>query len=274
MFAEKRRQQILERIHQTPAGAIQVIKLAQEFSVSGMTIRRDLELLQERGLLHRVHGGAISSVDAKSAASYTERRREFSRAKAQIGMIAAQLICDGDHIILDSGTTTLQIARNLFDHNDLTIVTNSLSIPAVLPESFNGHVVALGGEVRLDEGCTIGPVAARELAQYSVDRAFISAAGFSLAKGATDVFFPEVEVKQAMIRSAREVILVSDSSKWQVERLIRIAEIQSFQKIITDDGFPQAAMDALEAMGIEVITPRTWSTKSNINLEMESNHGT
>jgi DeoR/GlpR family transcriptional regulator of sugar metabolism len=171
-------------------------------------------------------------------------------------MLAAQLINDDDQIILDSGTTTLQIARNLSRHNILTIVTNSISISTILSRISSARVIVLGGELRKEEDCMVGSVAAQQVSQYSVDKAFISTAGFSLAKGATDVYFPEVEVKQAMIRAAREVILVADSSKWQVERLIRIAEIQAFHKIITDDGFPQSGIDALQARQIEVITTR------------------
>jgi DeoR/GlpR family transcriptional regulator of sugar metabolism len=256
MLAEKRRQQILDLINQTPREAIQVIDLAEQFDVSAMTIRRDLENLQKLGFLHRVHGGAVSRMDGLETSPYTERRKEFSRAKAQIGALAAQLIKDNDQIILDSGTTTLQIARNLARRHTLTIVTNSISISNVLSHISSARIIVLGGELNMEEDYIVGSVATQQVSQYSVDKAFISTSGFSLAKGATDVYFPEVEVKQAMMRAARQVILVADSSKWQVERLIRIAEIQAFHKIITDDGFPQSGIDALQARQIEVITPR------------------
>jgi DeoR family fructose operon transcriptional repressor len=269
MLTEQRRQQIVNAVNQTSNGAIQVIELSDRFGVSGMTIRRDLEYLEKQGLLHRVHGGAVSRIEGLTAAPFTERRKEFSRAKAQIGALAAQYIHDGDQIILDSGTTTLQIARNLSKHQNLTIVTNSISICTVMSRITQGRVIVLGGELRMEEECMVGSVAAQQVSQYSVDKVFISAAGFSLAKGATDVYFPEVEVKQAMIRAAREVILVADSSKWQADRLIRIAQIHDFHTIITDDGLPQAAIDTLCANQIEVITPKTSILKFDLPLETE-----
>jgi DeoR family fructose operon transcriptional repressor len=267
MLAERRRQQILDLVNQTPDGAIQVVELSDMFGVSGMTIRRDLEYLEEKGLLHRVHGGAVSRIEGLTAAPFTERRKEFSRAKAQIGALAAAYIHDGDHIILDSGTTTLQIARNLSTHQNLTIVTNSVSISTVLSRISQARVIVLGGELRLEEECMVGSVAAQQVSQYSLDKAFISAAGFSLAKGATDIDFPEVEVKLAMMRAAREAILVVDSSKWQADRLIRIAPMHEFQKIITDDGLPAATIEALSANHIEVITPKISQLKPDLTVE-------
>jgi DeoR/GlpR family transcriptional regulator of sugar metabolism len=254
MLAERRRQKILELLHESPNGAISVPELEVSLGVSGMTVRRDLEHMEKMELLRRVHGGAVSRIDGLTAAPFTERRKEFNRAKAQIGTLAAQLVRDGDQIILDAGTTTLHIARRLAGKRDLTVVTNSISICGLLSRMSLGRVIVLGGEVRLEEECVIGAAAARQAGQYSVDKAFISAAGFSLEHGASDVFFAEVEVKQAMLKAAREAILVVDSTKWQSDRLIQIATLGRFQKIISDDGLPATAVAALRAAGIEVIT--------------------
>ena len=263
MLTEQRRQQILIAINQNPGGAVPVSELAERFGVTGMTIRRDLEYLEAQNLLHRVHGGAVSRIEGLTAAPFSQRRGEYSREKAQIAALAGRMVGDHEQILLDAGTTTLQIARELSRRRGLTVVTNSLSICALMARAGEGRVIVPGGELRPEEECMVGPVAARQAAQYSLDRAFISAAGFSLAKGVTDVDFPEVEVKQAMMRSAREVILAVDSSKWQADRLIRIAQLGEFHKILCDDGLPQSAIDVLRAQNIAIITPRTHPLELN-----------
>jgi DeoR/GlpR family transcriptional regulator of sugar metabolism len=259
MLAEDRRQAIIHRVNQSGGAALQVSELAEEFAVTGMTIRRDLEYLEARGLVRRVHGGVVSRIDGLTWTPFLERRKESSRQKAQIGLLAASLIPDAGQVILDSGTTTLQIARHLSGRPNLTVVTNSLSIAAVLARVFHGRAVQLGGDLRLDELCVVGPVAVRQLEQYSVDAAFISAAGFSLAKGATDTLLAEIEVKQAMLRSARRAILVVDSTKWQLERFSRFAELSMFHTIISDDGLPPDAIEQLQSTGVQVMTPLTGS---------------
>jgi len=258
MLTEERRQQILARVNASPEGAIQVSELAEALGVSGMTIRRDLEELEHKGLLKRVHGGAISCLEGLGLTwiPFAARRREYSQEKQQIGWLAAQLVQDGEKIILDSGTTTLQIARRLAEKRELCLVTNSLPISEVAARFPHARVILLGGELRTDELCSVGSVAAQQVAQYSVDKAFIGASGFSIERGATDSLLPEVEVKQAMMRAARQAILVVDSSKWNIERFIRIAELGAFHTVITDDHLPPEGLRALQMHQVEVLMPQ------------------
>jgi DeoR family transcriptional regulator, fructose operon transcriptional repressor len=253
MLAEERRQKILERVNADERNSIQVSELTRIFGVTGMTIRRDLEILAKEAKIRRVHGGAVGNAAELTSAPFSERRKEFINEKRKIGKLAAELIHEGDRIALDSGTTTMQIARNLGSFSDITVVTNGLSVAAVLSQIITGKLIMLGGEVRLDEMCVIGSVPANQVSQYNFDKAFIGTAGFSLEKGVTDSLLPEAEVKSAMIRSAREVILVADSSKWNIERFIRVAELKAFHKIISDEKLDKDVIKILQEQGIEVL---------------------
>jgi DeoR/GlpR family transcriptional regulator of sugar metabolism len=230
-----------------------VVELSQIFGVTGMTIRRDLDILERESRIRRVHGGVIGINSDMTWAPFSERRKEFSSEKRQIGKMAARLIKEGDRVALDSGTTTMQIARNLGMFKDITVVTNSLSIAAVLSQINPGKLIMLGGETRLDEMCTIGSIPANQVSQYNLDKAFIGTTGFSFEKGVTDSLLPEAEVKLAMIRSAREAILVADSSKWNIQRFIRVAELQAFHTIISDGKLDKNAIKILQEQGIEVL---------------------
>jgi DeoR family transcriptional regulator, fructose operon transcriptional repressor len=253
MLAEERRQKILERVNAEERGSIQVSELTRIFGVTGMTIRRDLEILEKETKIRRVHGGAVGNTADLTSAPFSERRKDFINEKRKIGQLAAQLIKDGDRIALDSGTTTMQIARNLGSIKDLTVVTNGLKVAAVLTQIISGKLIMLGGEIRLDEMCVIGSVPANQVSQYNFDKAFIGTAGFSLEKGVTDSLLPEAEVKLAMIRSAREAILVADSSKWNIQRFIRVAELKAFHTIISDEKLDKNVIKMLQDQGIQVL---------------------
>jgi DeoR family transcriptional regulator, fructose operon transcriptional repressor len=253
MLAEERRQKILEQVSADERGSIQVAELTRIFGVTGMTIRRDLEILEKESKIRRVHGGAVGITTELTWAPFSERRKEFINEKRQIGKLAAQLIKDGDRIALDSGTTTMQIVRNLGPFNDLTAVTNSLSIAAVLSQIISGKLIILGGEIRLDEMCVVGSIPVNQVSQYNFDKAFIGTTGFSLEKGVTDSLLPEAEVKRAMIKAAREVILVADSSKWNNKRFIRVAELKAFHKIISDKKLDKNVIKIIQDQGIEVL---------------------
>ena len=253
MLAEERRQKILERIDADARGSIQVVELSQIFGVTGMTIRRDLEILEKEFKIRRIHGGAVGNHAELTWAPFNERRKEFINEKRQIGKKAAQLIHEGDRIALDSGTTTMEIARNLASFRDITVVTNGLSIAAVLSQTISGKLIILGGDVRLEEMCAIGSVPANQVSQYNFDKVFIGTSGFSFEKGVTDSLLPEAEVKQAMLRSAGQAILVADSSKWNVQRFIRVAELQAFHTLVSDEKLDKQVVKTLQERGIEVI---------------------
>ena len=255
MLAEERRYRIVEILYERDSGLVSVTELSDLLGVSTMTVRRDLDWLKGKDLLRRVHGGAVVREALDDEKPFLERGKEFSQEKQLIGRAAAQLVRDGEVIILDAGTTTQQVARNLSDKQGLTVVTNALPVAEELSRYPQISTILLGGILKHRELCTVGPPVTEELSRLSADRLFLSAAGFTLQKGATDPDLRETEVKQAMIRAARQVILVTDSSKWGGVTFAQITTLDAIHRIVTDDAIPAAAIEALETEGIEVVTP-------------------
>ena len=255
MLAEERRYRIVEILYERDSGLVSVTELSDLLGVSTMTVRRDLDWLKGKDLLRRVHGGAVVREALDDEKPFLERGKEFSQEKQLIGRAAAQLVRDGEVIILDAGTTTQQVARNLSDKQGLTVVTNALPVAEELSRYPQISTILLGGILKHRELCTVGPPVTEELSRLSADRLFLSAAGFTLQKGATDPDLRETEVKQAMIRAARQVILVTDSSKWGGVTFAQITTLDAIHTIVTDDAIPAAAIEALETEGIEVVTP-------------------
>ncbi len=265
MLAESRRLQIIDFLSSAGNGVVSVSALAQALGVSEMTVRRDLNWLEQHSILTRVHGGAIAfrsdATQAQDEKPFGIRLNDASPQKKSIGWAAAELVQDGDRIILDAGTTTQQVARNLGNKNKLTVITNNIPISAELSRYEQIETILLGGHLKHQELCTIGPMVKQALAILSVDKCFLSAAGFTIQHGASDPDMREVEVKQAMIQASGEVILVADSSKYGVVALVKICLLKSVHKIVTDDAISSQAVAELEAEGIQVITPQRTAQK-------------
>jgi DeoR family transcriptional regulator, fructose operon transcriptional repressor len=255
MPAQARRMQIIDLLGKSGTGVVSVTVLARQLGVSEMTIRRDLDWLEQRSVLTRVHGGAIN-YQKDEEKPFEGRLLQSNPQKTAIGLAAVQLIHDGERIILDAGTTAQQIAQNLSGCSGLTVITNNIHIVSDLAVNKEIEVIMLGGTLKHQEMCTVGPMVTQALGVLSVDKCFLSAAGFDANQGLTDQDMREVEIKQAMMRSAREVILVADSSKWGEVKLVRIAALNQIHKLVSDDLLSPEAITVLENTGVEVITPR------------------
>ena len=205
--------QIIDLLGKSGTGVVSVTVLARQLGVSEMTIRRDLDWLEQRSVLTRVHGGAISNQKDEER-PFEERLLQSNPQKSIIGLAAAQLVHGGERIILDAGTTAQQMARNLIGCSALTVISNNIHIMSALARIAQIEAIMLGGTLKHLEMCTVGPMVTQALSVLSVDKCFLSVAGFDAIQGLTEQDMREVEVKQAMMRSAREVILVADSSKW------------------------------------------------------------
>ncbi|MCJ7738617.1 MAG: DeoR/GlpR family DNA-binding transcription regulator [Anaerolineae bacterium] len=262
MLAEERLVRITEILNQRHTGIVSVAELVTMFGVSGMTIRRDLQRLEEMSLLRRVHGGAVAYRNTPDWAPFVERHGTHGREKQTIGWAASLLVKNGDTVLLDAGTTTPHIAHNLTSQRDVTVVTHALPVAQELLQHPRITIVLLGGVVKQGESYSHGPMMIQDLSQTTVDKLFLSAAGFSVERGATDPDPVETALKQAMSKAAREIILVADSSKWRHDYRNRILPIQAIQKLVVDDGLPGEAFAALESAGVEVITPSRVTTKS------------
>jgi DeoR family transcriptional regulator, fructose operon transcriptional repressor len=261
MFVESRRNQILSLLRSAESDVLSIADLSKLLNVSEMTVRRDLDSLEEKSLIKRVPGGAFARRFATVENSLEERAGQHHLQKAAIGRLAVRFIQPGDSILLDAGTTTQQIATLLaempggMDAKGVTVITNNLTVALTLSDVPNIKTHLLGGQLKPRERCTVGMNTRQMLANFRVDKCFLSTAGFSLRSGITDIDLAEVEIKQGMIEAAREVTLVADSSKYNVVGLIKVASLSAAARLICDDGLDADAINEMEAEGIEVITP-------------------
>jgi DeoR family transcriptional regulator of aga operon len=234
-------------------GKVGVSELSRLFNTSGVTIRNDLNDLHRQGLLLRAHGGAVKMEPVSVDPSLQFKAEQHAAEKRRIGAAAAELINDGESIILDSGTTTQQIARHIIGKKDLKIITNGLNVVLELLGSKDIQLILLGGMVRQNSYSAVGHFAEEMLGHLSADKLFLAVDAFDLDFGLSTPNLEESKVNQVMVRIAREVILVADSSKFGKRSLSRIVPLSKIDKIITDHGLPEKTQDELRARGIELI---------------------
>ena len=248
-----RRSKITELVRQQ--GAVRVGDLAEEFQVSEVTIRNDLEQLEKEGQLVRDRGGAIAgSVTPITSLARLDQRATLNQdEKRRIGRAAAKLVNPGDTIILDAGTTTLEVARAVTGITPLTVVTNALDIACELTARSEAGVILLGGTISREAGSTLGAHTEHHLGEFVAQKLFLGTQAFDLEHGLTDTTIEIAQAKRAMVRAARQVILLTDSSKWQRSGFIKVVPLKEIDTIITDTNLPADAREAIERLGVELI---------------------
>ena len=252
MFAEERKEKIMELLRQNKRTSIG--ELTEMFQVSGTTIRTYLTELEKAGKLVRTHGGAMLNEDVLDMEeSISARKDKRMEEKQKIAKTARAMIEDGDMILLDSGTTTLELAKLLKDANNLTVVTNDLQIALELQRHQGIYLIFLGGHVRNYFECTVGNMGLKFLENLSADKAFMSANALSLAKGATTPNLEQAEIKKGMMGIAEWKYLICDSSKIGKRTICSYAKAEEFHRLITDAQIPDHAKEVLEKQGIEVV---------------------
>jgi DeoR/GlpR family transcriptional regulator of sugar metabolism len=252
MLADQRRRVILHAIQTT--GYVEVTDLAEQFKVSMATVRRDLLTLENSGLLVRTHGGAIP-ISASTAwePSWDSKRTKMLQAKRLIGREAASLIKPGETIILDAGSTTWQIADNLRPEDNLTIVTNDLQILLRLAALAPGcTVVSTGGLIRESLYALYGSEAERFVESLAVNWTFLGANGLHLERGITNSNLVTVSLRQAMIRAARQVVVVADHTKFNQVALAHVCDLSEIDMVITDSGLDDETVAQFRDAGVEV----------------------
>jgi len=247
--AATRRAQILAAVRL--AGAADVAALAHACQVTVQTIRRDLNHLADRGLIARVHGGAALGSGIANA-RYEERRGMAAQAKARIGAAAAALVPEGASLFINIGTTTEAVARYLADHRQLMVISNNLNVVDILAGRPGLTVVAVGGQVRAPDRAVIGALADQFIDSFRVDLALIGASGLSEDGDLLDFDADEVLVARRIIRQARSVILVADSSKIGRAAPIRIAGIDQISHLVTDRVTSPALRAQIERAGVRL----------------------
>jgi DeoR/GlpR family transcriptional regulator of sugar metabolism len=250
MLPVDRRQVIIDLVRER--GSVRGSELVELLGVTDETIRRDLARLASLGVVRRAHGGAIAA-SARDETTTAVRLHEHASEKIAIGEKAATLVRPGTTIILDSGTTTLCLARALRRVAGLAVVTTAVTNAIELVGNPDTTVVMTGGVIRPITFGASGARAAATLHELHVDQAFIAIHSVSVRGGLTYPSFEEVDAKRAMIEAASEVILLADHSKFGREALVRVAPITAVHRIITTLGIDPAEASAIRELGIDLI---------------------
>lgn len=232
---------------------VSVADLARQFGVSEMTVRRDLEVLEQNGAINRVHGGAVRAQSRSYEPPFMARATHRTDAKRKIGEAAASLLSKGETVILDAGTTTLEIARALRGGHDLRILAMSLHVANVLLDQPQITLMMCGGVVRLGELSLTGALAERAFLDFSFDTYFVSAGGIDLDMGITEYNPEDAAVKRAAFANARRRIAVVDGSKIGATAFARVSPVDSLDMIITDSSAPEGKLQEFRVSGIEVL---------------------
>lgn len=255
LTAHQRRLKIAAQVQEH--GSVRVAELVRAFRVTDTSIRRDLEILESQGRLRRIHGGAVASARTQAPQSFLVKARLHPEEKARIGAAAAALVQPGESILLDSGTTVLQVAlhlpKNLNGPTPLTVVTNSFPVVSELQTWNSIHLHLLGGIFLPEFQATVGPQTIASLRRVQVDKAFIGCDGLSVSHGLTTPHVLIAEVGRVMVEVAREVIVVADACKLGRIGFTPIVPLSAVHKLITDASASPQILDEIRAAGIEVM---------------------
>lgn len=247
----ERRRRILEYLKANRSGKNE--ELAGALGVSLATVRRDLDYLATQGLVSRTHGGAILPEHSTAFERlYSEKRLLGQAEKRRIGEAAAAMVADGETLILDSGSTTIEVARRLKHHKNLTIITNDLLIASTLEFDPSTTLMLTGGTRRAGFSVLIGPVTEDFFRGVRVNKSFLSADAVDLVHGITNATFPEAATKRLIIEAAREVILVVDHSKFGGSALAKVSGLELVHQVVTDSGVGDETLRGLARLGLKV----------------------
>lgn|SRR5574341_632108 len=248
MDSEGRRALILREIDDR--GSVRVIELASRLGVSEMTVRRDLTDLEREGGVRRVHGGAVSARGRSYEPPLILRSTENQDAKKRIGKLAASLVADGDSIAIDIGSTTHELAHNLLGRRNLTVITSSLHIANLLTSQPDIRLILSGGIVRKGEASLVGDLAQYAYQNFFVDRLFLGVGAIDAKAGLTEYNLDDALVKQAMIRCAKEIIVLADMTKFDHVAFARIAPLNVIHQIVTDRAPTGNLLEELNRSGV------------------------
>ena len=250
----ERRTLILEQIHSQ--GQVNVSDLSKDFGVSEVTIRNDLNQLEQKRAVIRARGGAIKPTRVGVDFELSDKDKINFQEKQRIGERAAQLVEDGDTIIIDSGTTTQELANHLDRVTNLAVITNALNIAMKLSENKNINVIVPGGFLRKQSLSLVGTPAEKGFRGYYCDKLFLGVDGLDVHYGLSTPNVEEAHLNQVMIEHSRQVILLSDSSKFLRKSLAFICPLSSIDILVTDDQIEVEDQQQLESSGVQVLAAR------------------
>ena len=247
----ERREEILRRLE--ARHRLSVTDICDAFEVSEATARRDLETLAGKGRLQRVHGGAILVRRAAPESPMLLRSREQPSEKSHIGRAAAALIQDGETVFLGSGTTVLEVARELRQRRSLTVLTNSLPVLTTLAGNPGVNLVGLGGMLRDSELSLIGHITEQALAEVRADKVVMGIRALSLEQGLTNDYLAETLTDRAILKIGGQVIVVADHTKCGAVAAAFVAPLSAIHTLVTDPETPTEFLDSLRAAGLAVV---------------------
>lgn len=249
---EIRREKIMEMLSLSPV--VSIAELAEKLMVSSETIRKDIEYLDEKGLVARIHGGVAPIEKKNEEKSYQLRYNQNIEQKRAIARTACDLIMPGDSIIIESGTTMQELAKCLAEKPDLLrtlmIVTMSFRVAEILTASDYGKIFFLGGWIRKDDYMSYGYHALDMLKDFNVDKTFIGCAGINQNLDVTDYFDDEIMLRRQILKCSNNNIMLADSSKMNRTAVMTVCNLKSLQLIITDKNCSPAMQEKMESAGI------------------------
>lgn len=251
LLIDERRQHIVSLIQSE--GRVLVGELSRSLGISQLTVRKDLEYLQGKGLVQRTHGGALRiQSSALFDPTLQEKQKQHFREKQRIAAAAADMVEEGQCVMLDSGTTTTAVAHAFRRFSQLTVITNAVNIAAELA-STDLEVILVGGSLRKNSFSLVGPLAEDVLQEMHADIVFLGVDGFDPEVGVTTPNFLESRVNRAMVKAARRVVAVCDSTKFTRRSLSRIVPPSEIHCVITDRSLPPEIAASLKTQNIEVV---------------------
>jgi DeoR family transcriptional regulator of aga operon len=246
----KRREEILAEL--ISEGSVRVADLAERFGVSAVTIRQDLAKLEAEDVVRRSYGGAVFNPKRVPEQDIRLKDSLNVHAKDRIGAYAAQFVSQGDNIIVDSGTTTMTLARHIRDRHDVSVMTNGLNIVGELVGSTGLTVMMTGGKLRNESLSFQGAAAEASLDRYYFDKLFLGVDGCDFQFGLTTHDEAEADLNRKMIGRANRVFVLADSSKFGQVALHSISSLKSIHAVVTDGGIAHDFREKLELAGIDV----------------------
>lgn len=246
----ERHHHILDKLKKE--GKVNVLDLCSKMKVSSVTIRKDLKLLEDKGLLFRTHGGGTLTNPYTSDRHVNEKEKIKAEEKMDIGAAAASLIVPNDCIIIASGTTVLSLAKNIKPQSNLTVITAALNVAIELNHHPEIEILVLGGILRKSSSSGTGNYAEKILEDFSCSKLFLGVDGIDLEFGLTTTHVMEAQLNRKMIAAAQRTIVLADSSKFGKRGFGRICGIEEVDQVITDKGISKHMLETLKEMGIEV----------------------
>jgi len=246
----KRHQIILDKLDKEKH--LEVLDLCKLLDVSAVTIRKDLKLLEEKGLLYRTHGGASLENPYINERAVNEKEKIYVKEKNGIAQAAVKLIDENDSIMIASGTTVQALAKFINPQKKLTVITSSLHVALNLINHKNIEILQLGGYIRHNSASVVGSYAVHILENISCSKLFLGVDGIDLKYGLSTTSLEEAQLNIKMLTSAQKTIILADSSKFGKKSFAKICGLDQIDEIITDKGVSRSIVDKLEEKGIAV----------------------